>query len=399
MKLDLFFERFAGHSLTYEDLILLPNYVDFGLEEVDLSAQLTRTIKLNIPIVSSPMDTVTEANLAIALALQGGVGILHYNIPPVAQLNQIQKVKNFFSDEGLNSNLNYPKALMDSSRRLLVGAAIETWGCKAEERLEVISDWVDLVVFDTSQGFTKYAIDLIRMCKKRYPHLQIVGGNVITASACEALIDAGADAIRIGMGSGSICITQGVSGVGRGQATAVYECAKACRSSGIPIIADGGISKSSDIVKALCLGANTVMLGSLLACTSDAPGKEEVRNGVRLKEYRGMGSLKAMECGSAVRYQAQHSASRVPEGISGVVASRGSVHEWVPSLMQGVKQGLHKLGYRGINRIKPDNVEVEMRSKEAKREGDVHNLFEINASSSNLDIKTCEKKDSLYAQL
>ncbi len=400
MNVDLFFERFAGHSLTYEDLILLPGYVDFGLEDVDLSTQLTRTIKLNIPLVSSPMDTVTEANLALAVALQGGVGIIHYNMPPALQRVHLQKVKNFFDHESPN---DYPKASMDLSQKLLVGAAVETWAGKAEERLEAISDFVDLIVFDTSQGFTKYEIDLIRLCKKQYPHLQVVGGNVITAAAAEALIEAGADAIRVGMGSGSICITQGVGGVGRGQATAVYECARVCRRAGVPVIADGGIAKSSDIVKALCMGASTVMLGSLLACTSDAPGKEVVRNGIHLKEYRGMGSLKAMASGSAVRYEAQHSANRVPEGICGAVASRGPVREWVPSLMQGVKQGLHKLGYRNLSKITPGNVEVEMRSKEAKREGDVHNLFEIHEeqipSFSKPEIRPCEKKGSPYAEL
>lgn len=378
MRLDLFFERFAGQSLTYEDLIFLPGYVDFDLEEIDLTTKLTRDILLNIPIVSSPMDTVTEAKLAIAIALQGGIGIIHYNMSPEKQLEHIQAVKQFRERSS--------KSSVNPSGDLLVGAAIETWQRKAEERLEVIGNTVDLIVFDTSQGFTKYEIELIRSCKKRYPHLQIIGGNVVTAEGCRALIEAGADAIRVGMGSGSICTTQGVGGVGRGQATAVYECALICKRAGVPLIADGGITKSSDIVKAISLGASCVMLGSLLACTSDAPGKEEIRNGVFLKEYRGMGSLKAMEQGSAVRYQTQYSKTRVPEGVSGVILSRGQVCDWVPCLIQGVKQGFHKLGIRSIQEILPNRIDVEKRSEGAKREAAVHSLFETHKESAYAEV-------------
>ena len=368
MKLDDFFERFSGHSLTYEDLILLPQYVDFGLDDVDLSTQLTRHLKLHIPVLSSPMDTVTEANLAIAMALQGGVGVIHYNMTPEMQFRHIQKVKRFkngfvsdpitlppsatirelidirrewgysaipitqdgksngrligmitkydystFSADNLDDPIfkrmiplenlpivtfedlcidhcfdlklanacllenhmaalpivdqngflkhlitrsdlekhqNYPQASLDKLQGLLVGAAVESWEKKALERLELIKDLVDFIVIDTSQGFTKFEIDLIRTIKSKYPGLQVVGGNVVSKEACEALIEAGVDAIRVGMGSGSICTTQVVGGVGRGQATALYECARACRPYGIPIIADGGITKSSDIVKA-----------------------------------------------------------------------------------------------------------------------------------------------------
>jgi IMP dehydrogenase len=392
MKVDDFFERFMGHSLTYDDLIFLPQYVDFGLEDVDLSTHLTREIKLQIPVLSSPMDTVTEADLAIALALQGGIGIIHYNMPPEMQLEHIQKVKRFKNGFDLDSatrspsNLNCPKQSLNQSQGLLVGAAIETWAKKAHERLEVIKDDVDLIVIDTSQGFTKYEIDLIRQIKKDYPDLQVVGGNVVSRAACEALIEAGVDAIRVGMGSGSICTSQAVGGVGRGQATAVYECAHACRSSGIPIIADGGIVKSSDIVKALALGASAVMLGSLLACTTEAPGKEQVIDGMGLKEYRGMGSIKSMSRGSAFRYQMENCSLRVPEGVSGMVVSRGSIEKWVPFLMQGVKQGFQKMGYRNLEflrqAIAQNKIELEKRSEEAKREGEVHNLFETNRCQS-----------------
>ncbi len=343
-----------GESLTYDDLILLPGYVDFPLESIDLSTKLTRTIRLSIPLVSSPMDTVTEADLAIALAEQGGIGMVHYNMSPERQLAELQAVK---------------------QNGLLAGAAVETWKRKAEERLETIHEWADVIVFDTSQGNTSYEIELIQWAKQQFPHLQIIGGNVVTQEGCKALIDAGADAIRVGMGSGSICTTQEVGGIGRGQATAVYECAKVCKSADIPLIADGGIAKTADLVKALCLGADSVMLGSLFACTTEAPGKTRaLESGVRLKEYRGMGSLPSMEKGSSHRYGMGSSRLRIPEGVSGYLPSRGSMTEWVPQLVQGIKQGLHKLGRPSLGA--KGAVFLERRSEAAKREGGVHHLYE-----------------------
>lgn len=516
MDIHKFFQTFAGHSLTYDDLIFLPNYVDFSPHEVDLSTQLTRDIRLNIPVVSSPMDAVTEAELAISLALQGGIGIIHYNMSSEEQLRQVQRVKRFkngfvsdpitlspsstirevikirqeygysivpitkdgtqrsrfvgmitkydysrFSEGCLNKyvwermvpveNLtvatieelsnngafdlnqanerlldshsaalpivdregcllhlitrsdlekhqNFPNASLDESKALLVGAAVETWPEKAQERIQIMNGTVDVIVFDTSQGYTQYELDLIRWTKKHYPHLQLVGGNVVTEEACHALIGAGADAIRVGMGSGSICTTQEVGGIGRGQATAVYNCVSACREKGIPIIADGGICKSADIVKALALGASSIMMGSLLACTNEAPGRSQIKDGIMLKEYRGMGSLKAMEKGSSVRYSIQNSSIRVPEGVSGVVTSRGSVSEWVPCLMQGVKQGLHKLGNPSITHLHQNKIHVERRSEEAKREGSVHSLFEFgNERSSQTHGK--QKRQVVHGQV
>ncbi|MEM1282926.1 MAG: IMP dehydrogenase [Chlamydiota bacterium] len=503
MRNEDFFKHFVGNSLTYDDLILLPQYVNFSPNEVKLSAKLTEEITLNIPIISSPMDTVTEDELAIAVALQGGIGMIHYNMPPERQHEQILKVKRFqngfvsdpivlapeatirdvveirqtegysiipitedgtprgkligmitkydystFSEDDLNktvlermidiSNLsiatykelssndifdltlankrlldshsaalpivdsvgnllflitrsdldkhqNYPNAALDEAGRLLVGAAIETWPQKAYERIETIGSDVDMIVFDTSQGYTQYEIDLIKWTKQHYPEIQVIGGNVITADACDALIDAGADVIRIGMGSGSICTTQEVGGIGRGQASAVYECAKACHRRGKRCIADGGIKSSSDIVKAICLGADAVMLGSLLACTSEAPGKTHIKNGVLLKEYRGMGSLKAMEKGSSVRYGIETSSIRIAEGVSGMVSSRGPISKWIPMLLQGVRQGLHKLGLPTLKMIQDklaDNgILIEKRSESAKREGNIHSLYEVGSES------------------
>lgn len=503
MRIESFFSKFEGESLTYSDLILFPDYVDFAMESIDLSTKLTRDVRLAIPLISSPMDTVTEAPLAIALALQGGIGFIHYNMPPEQQLEQVQKVKLFkngfvthpitlppiatlrdveriryelgystipITDDGsshgvllgmiskydystfypealaknvtermvpreqlivgcyeeltidggfdlklanerlldshcgampivdnggrlrylltrsdLEKHCNFPSASVDEQKCLLVGAAIETWPAKAHERIEVLEGAVDVLVFDTSQGFTQYEIDLIQWTKKRYPHLQVIGGNVVTPKGCKALIEAGADAIRVGMGCGSICTTQSIAGVGRGQASAVYECAKMCREMGVPLIADGGVTGSSEITKALTLGASTVMLGSLLAGTKESPGKVHMRDGMMLKDYRGMGSLEAMERGSSYRYGTQSIALRVAEGVSGLVPSRGSIHEWIPVLLQGVRQGFHKLGHASIiqlhEKLIQNEIELERRSEGSKREGDVHNIFQLPQTS------------------
>ena len=472
MEIEEFFTKFEGSSFTYNDLIFHPSYVDFGHEVIDLKTNITREIEINLPVVSSPMDTVTEDALAIAIALQGGIGFIHYNMSPQEQAKQIQKVKRFksgfvsdlitldpsakiwdvvairneygftsipitedgeshgklvgmitkydystladedlektvqermtpvdnltiarideISENGtidikqantrlvdshstalpitdreghllyfltrsdLEKHMSCPHATSDPSKRLLVGAAVETWFEKAEERLAAIHRDVDVVVFDTSQGFMSYEIDLVKWTKQHYPDLQIIGGNVVTPDACQALIEAGVDGIRVGMGSGSICTTQEVGGVGRGQATAVYECSKKCLQYGVPVIADGGIRKSSDIIKALCLGANAVMLGSLLASTNEAPGKTHIRDGVKVKEYRGMGSLGAMVCGSAERYMqpADQPKKMVPEGVEGRVPYRGPLSEFVYQLVGGLRQGMGYCGARNIEELR-----------------------------------------------
>ena len=514
MKIQQFFQSFAGHSLTYDDLIFLPGYLDFGIEQIDISTKLTKKISLNIPLISSPMDTVTEAELATALALQGGIGIIHYNMSPDEQLHEVQKVKRFqngfisdpitlpphasirdvvrirqqlgysiipITDDGtsrgklvgmitkydysrflegwldkkisermvpleklphatyadfarqggfdlcranqrlleshsaalpivdregsllylitrsdLEKHQNFPNAATDEKGALLVGAAVETWAEKAHERIARLSDVVDVILFDTSQGHSRYECDLIRWTKRHHPHLEVIAGNVVTGEGCHALIDAGADAVRIGMGSGSICTTQEVGGIGRGQASAIFECANFCRSRNVPLIADGGITKSSDIVKALVLGASTVMLGSLLACTNEAPGKSHIKDGIRLKEYRGMGSIKAMEKGSAIRYGTENSTIRIPEGVSGLVPSRGSVGEWIMCLLQGTRQGLHKIAYPTIHAahlgIEENSTRLERRSEGAKREGQVHNLYEIAQEGTQIAQTPSEKE-------
>ncbi|MCB1135175.1 MAG: IMP dehydrogenase, partial [Chlamydiia bacterium] len=352
------------------------DYSAFSEEYLDKSVAERMTPLERLPVVT--LDEITidgQPNLAkanerlldshgAAMAIVDGRGGLLYLI----------------TRSDLQKHNDYPHASTHAdSKALLVGAAVETWPARAHERLEVLQADVDVVVFDTSQGYSTFEIELIRHTKKHYPHIQVVAGNVVTAEACAALIEAGADAIRVGMGIGSICTTQEVGGIGRGQATAVYRCAVECRKHGVPLIADGGISKSSDIVKALALGADCVMLGSLLACTEEAPGQCEIKDGVKLKHYRGMGSQAAMACGSSVRYGIQNSRVQIPEGVSGQVTYKGKVCEWVPILTQGVRQGLNKLGVRGLDHLHScfdtNSLGMERRSDGAKREGGVHDLY------------------------
>jgi IMP dehydrogenase len=501
MKADELFAKFAGIGMTYDDLLFLPTFVDFPPGEVDLRCRLTRELTLNIPVVSSPMDTVTNSRLAIALALQGGLGILHYNSPTIEQqVEEVMKVKRFknglvshpvtlapddlideaarikdelgystipVTEDGtstgrvaglltqrdwsrsvhsgqkiaermvpashvamatseslidpkthdididranhllleshgtgllltdsdghleylvtrsdLEKRESYPNAAIDpKTQSLLVGAAVETFPRTAHLRLELlVKAGVDVVVFDTSQGYSKFELELVRYAKQTYPDLQVIAGNVVTAAGVRALIEAGADAIRVGMGSGSICTTQEVGCVGRAQGTAVYHCSREAARAGVPIIADGGISRTGQIVCALGLGANTVMMGSLLACTEEAPGEIDYETGgVRMKSYRGMGSMDAMKEGSAVRYSLQQQAIRVPEGVSAKVMVRGPISQWVPYLMAGVRQGLQKLGVRGVadfhRRVEAGEVELEMRTQASRQEGMVHDVY------------------------
>jgi IMP dehydrogenase/GMP reductase len=382
MQIDQFFEHFKGESLTYEDLILMPQYVDFGVNDVVLEGRLTRDIALKIPVSSvvlegrltrdialkipvssAPMDTVTEASLATEMGRLGGLGLIHFNMPPERQRQQLEQVKLEVDEMG---------------NRLLVGAAVEAWEQSAEQRLEAIEDLVDVIVFDTAQGFSAYQLKLIRWVKETYPHLQVIGGNAVTAKACEALVEAGADGIRVGLGAGSICTTQQVVGVGRGQATAVYQCARACRASGVPVIADGGIRAGADVVKALALGASSVMVGSLLAGVEEAAGAPLSHDGKAMKEYRGMGSAPAMAKGGAARYGTDDCNVRVTEGVVGSVPCCGRLEEKLGQLMQAMRQGLHKLGCSNLKRLTEmvfaNEVELERRSVAAVKEACPHTI-------------------------
>ena len=238
---------------------------------------------------------------------------------------------------------------------------------------------MDVIVVDSSQGDSLYQLEMIRWLKETYPQLDVVGGNVVTVRQCKHLIEAGVDGIRMGMGVGSICTTQEICAVGRGQGSAVYFLAKYCDQFDIPVIADGGISNVGHITKALCLGASTVMMGSMLAGTEEAPGKYYYRDGVRLKKYRGMGSLEAMEHGSSQRYfSSSHATMRVAQGVVGSVVDKGSLHQYLPYLIQGVRHGFQDLGVNGMKDLaeqrKDGRLRCEMRSTSAQVEGGVHGL-------------------------
>jgi IMP dehydrogenase len=475
--------RIASEALTFDDVLLQPSYSDVLPREVALATQLTKEISLNIPLLSAAMDTVTESRLAIALAQEGGVGIIHKSMTPAEQALQVLQVKKFESgivrdpitvspemsirevmeltrsmnisgvpvvdgkktigivthrdlrfetkldapvssvmtpqdrlitvregadDEEVLSLLHkhriekvlvvtedfelrgmitakdfqkatdYPLACKDERGALRVGAAVGT-GYETDERLEaLVGAGVDVVIVDTSHGFSKGVLDRVRRSKKQYPDLQVIGGNIVTGDAAEALVEAGADGVKVGIGPGSICTTRVVAGVGVPQVSAVAEVAHALKKSGVPLIADGGIRYSGDIAKALVAGAHTVMIGSLFAGTEESPGEVELYQGRSYKSYRGMGSVGAMgqAHGSSDRYfqdATEELEKLVPEGIEGRVAYKGSMIAIVHQLIGGVRAAM---GYTGSHTIE----EMRTRPKFVKittagmRESHVHDV-------------------------
>jgi len=480
---DSLFEKYGG--LTYDDFNLLPGHISFGLGEVDLATNLTRGIRLSIPIVSSPMDTVTESAMAIGLALLGGIGIVHYNNTIEEQARHVWRVKRFengfitepvvlspdhriadvdrikeehgfsgipITEDGtlgskligivadrdidfepdrtkrlrevmttdlvtapegvtlaqaneilrrskkgklpivgkrgrlvslvsrndLRTNEEFPQATKGADKQLLVGAAISTRDADRERLAELVSNGAGVIVVDSSQGDSVYQIQMLEHIKSEYPGVEVIAGNVVTRRQCASLIDAGADALRIGMGPGSICITQVTTAIGRAQASAVYQCSRYAHERGVPTIADGGISSSGHIAKALALGADTAMLGYLLAGTTEAPGEYFYEGNVRVKRYRGMGSIEAQLEGGDKRYFSQQTRIPVPHGVSGTVVDRGPLATFIPYLVQGVRDALQKLGYRDTSSLHhglaDGEVRFEPRSSSAQVEGTVHGL-------------------------
>tara|TARA_Y100001934_G_C12356039_1_gene778198 strand:- start:1195 stop:2664 length:1470 start_codon:yes stop_codon:yes gene_type:complete len=472
--------KILSEAFTFDDVLLQPAYSDILPSQVDVSSYLTKNIKLNIPLISSPMDTVTESSLAIAIALKGGMGIIHKNMTIDDQVKEVKKVKrsqstiikdpvtlnknstvkdalqimkknkiggipivdennylhgivtnrdirfhkdlkvklsNIMTSENLITaqndtdlfkaeqllkkhkieklpivntknilvglvtykdilkNKSMPDACKDRFGRLRVGAAIGN-ELDYEKRLnKLIGQGVDVIVIDTAHAHSKSVISLCKKIKKNY-EIDLIVGNVATASAVKDLVSAGADAIKVGIGPGSICTTRIIAGVGVPQLSAIIECSKGLKESKIPLIADGGIRFSGDIVKAISAGANVVMIGSLLAGTKETPGEIILYEGRKYKTYRGMGSVEAMEKGARDRYFQQNEKEKnklVPEGIVGRVPFKGDASEVLYQLVGGLKSGMGYTGSKDINNLKANTKFVKI-SNAASIEGHPHNI-------------------------
>jgi IMP dehydrogenase len=328
-------EKVVLLGLTYDDVLLLPDESDVIPSEVETKTRLTRNINIAVPVLSSAMDTVTEARMAIAMAKAGGIGIIHRN------LSIDDQVKN----------------VIEAKKSGIVGAAVGVGDDGFARASALIEAGVDVVVVDTAHGHHRAVLDAVARIRKAFPSIEIIGGNVATRAGAQALINAGVDAVKVGVGPGSICTTRVVAGVGVPQVTAIMEAHKACVKAGIPLIADGGLQYSGDIVKAIVAGADSVMLGSLLAGTEESPGEVIEINGLKYKGYRGMGSLGAMQSRgeqksySKDRYMQDDVLAEdklVPEGIEGKVAARGPVATVVHQLVGGLRSGM---GYAGAPTI------------------------------------------------
>lgn len=473
-------EKVIKEGLTFNDVLLLPSKSDVLPRDVDLSTRLTRGITLNIPLVSAAMDTVTEARLAVAMAQEGGIGILHKNLPIEVQAEEVEKVKRSESgmivdpvtlspehyisealelmhkyrisgvpivdknnrlvgiltnrDLRFEKNVNrqvkdvmtskglvtaklgisledaqeilqqhrieklpvvdnsgvlkglitvkdiekktqYPFACKDDLGRLRVGAAVGVGG-DAEARAEaLINRGVDVIVIDTAHGHSQGVLEAVEKFKTKYPDMQVIAGNIATGDAARDLISAGADAIKVGMGPSAICTTRIIAGIGVPQITAIMDCAEVASKADVPLIADGGITQSGDITKAIAAGANSVMIGYLFAGTDESPGETVIYQGRTFKVYRGMGSLGAMQRGSKDRYfQGEVEADKlVPEGIEGQVPYKGSLSGFIYQLVGGLRSGMGYCGTHNIDTLRHDSRFVRITSA-GVRESHAHDI-------------------------
>ena len=344
--------KFAKKGLTFDDVLLIPAESHVLPNEVDLSTKLADNIKLNIPLISAGMDTVTEGAMAIAMALQGGLGVVHKNMSIQAQAGEVANVKSVVVPS------NATKAAVDDQNRLLCAAAVGVTSDTFERAEALLEAGADAIVIDTAHGHSAGVLRKIKEFREHFPKQTLIAGNVATGDATRALFDAGVDVVKVGIGPGSICTTRIVAGVGVPQITAIYDAASAAREYHKPIIADGGIKYSGDVVKALAAGGNAVMLGSMISGTTEAPGDIFEENGKKFKRYRGMGSVGAMAQahGSSDRYfqgGVNEANKLVPEGVEARVGYKGDVSDVVFQIDGGLRSGM---GYCGAANI-PELIE------------------------------------------
>ena len=329
-------------ALTFDDVLLRPAASEVLPHEARLTTRLTGEITLGLPLISAAMDTVTNVDLALAMSRAGGLGVLHRNQTPEAQAAEVRAVKHAPTD-------NQPHR---------VAAAVGTGAEHRARARQLIEAGADAIVIDTAHGHSRRVFDIVAALRDAYPDAQLIAGNVVTADATRALIEAGADAIKVGVGPGSICTTRVVAGVGVPQITAVAECAVAAEPYNVPVIADGGVRRSGDIVKAIAAGASVVMIGGLLAGTDEAPGERVTVDGQTLKRYRGMGSRSAMLAGSGDRYfqKGVEADKLVPEGVEAYVPYRGPVADVLHGVVGGLRAGM---GYTGCATIEALRLHAE----------------------------------------
>jgi IMP dehydrogenase len=349
-------------ALTFDDVTMAPKYSEVMPSEVDTNTKLSNNLTLKIPLLSSAMDTVTESKMAIAMARAGGIGVIHRNLDIIKQINEIKKVKKF---------------------KLMVGAAVGAGPLEIKRAEAIIKEGVDLIVVDTAHGHSKKVADIIKAIKKKNSKITLCAGNIATSDAAKFLIKLGVDIIKVGIGPGSICTTRLVAGIGVPQLSAILEVRKGVKNSKVKIISDGGIKYSGDIAKALSAGADAVMIGSLFAGSKETPGKLIKRNGKLFKSFRGMGSVGAMNKGSADRYfqtKQKDTSKYVPEGVEGFVKYKGSVEKIIYKLIGGLKSSMGYLGAKRIPilKVKPNFVKI---TKAGFYESMVHNVDEVKSDN------------------
>lgn len=358
---------------TFDDLLLVPAMSEVVPAQVKLETRLTDKISLKIPVVSAAMDTVTEEEMALSLALQGGLGFIHKNMTIEEQVVMVRNVKQFKVSE------EYSNACVDRQGRLVVGAAVAVSDNTMERVDALVKAGVDIITVDSAHGHSKGVINTVRIIHDAYPDLDLVGGNIVTAQAAIDLIYAGANVVKVGVGPGSICTTRVVSGVGVPQLTAVNDVYQVARTYNVGVIADGGIKLSGDIVKALAAGGDCVMLGGLLAGCEETPGEVMETDGKKVKAYVGMGSLSAMQRGSSDRYfqgGEKDLKKLVPEGIEATVPYKGPIQEVIYQMMGGLRSGMGYCGCRSIKELKEKAQFIKI-SNAGLRESHPHDVDNV----------------------